>query len=226
MRSPQREEGEHATGASFFGAIRIVARQIAGSANAAIVDRRDSEIAALPCDLRSEINLIVRRANAGTELNDEIGCMRTKLCGHFVDRGRYDPKLGAFFAGMHEANGAANWIYQEDCTAIGDVNAEANAALISDQSIAILETFASANLRIDEGDLFSMDLLGGDEGPISEPVFAANFPMHSVQPRESFRLVVRHLDPRDTQCETVNDPGQRLQRRELFSRELTLTHLP
>ena len=70
-----------------------------------------------------------------------------------------------------------------------------------------------------------MDLLRGKERQISEPVFATDFSMHSVQPRESLRLVVRHLDPRDAQRKPVNDLGKRVQRRELFSQKLTLAHL-
>ena len=180
----------------------------------------------MPCDLRGEIELVVRRANAGTELNNEIGRGRSKLSDHLVDRGRHYPKLGAFFARVDEANGAANRIDEINRAAIGDVNAETNATLICNQPVAVLETFVSANRRADKGDIFSMDLLRGKERQIGEPVFAADFPMHSVQPRESLRLVVRHLDPRDAQRKPVNDLGERVQRRELFSRKLTLVHLP
>jgi hypothetical protein len=225
-RLKQREECEHPPGPPFFGAIGIIARQIAGGTNSAIVHRPNSEIAALPCDLRGEIDLVVRRANAGAELNQEIGRARTKLSGHRVDRGRHHPKLGAFLARMDQANGVANGIDEINRAAIGDVNAETNATLTCNQSVAVLETFVSANRGIDKGDIFSMNLLRGNERQISDPVFAADFPVHSVQPRERFRLIVRHLETRDAQRETVNDLGQRLQRRELFSRKLTLAHLP
>ena len=48
--------------------------------------------------------------------------------------------------------------------------------------------------------------------------------MHPVEPREGFRLIVRHLDARHAQRESVDNLGQRLQWRELFSRALNLVH--
>jgi hypothetical protein len=180
----------------------------------------------LPDNIRGKIDLVMWGANAGTELNDEIGGARTKLRGHRSDRVRDNAELGALFAGMHETNRAANRINEKNRTAISNVNAEADAALTGNQSVAVLETFVSANCRIDQGDIFSMDLPRGHERQISEPVSAADFSMHCIQAREGFRLVVRELDARDTQRETMNDLGQRIQRRELFSRKLTFVHLP
>jgi hypothetical protein len=57
-------------------------------------------------------------------------------------------------------------------------------------------------------------------------MLSSNFSMNDIQARERFRLVVRHLNARHPQGETVNDLGQRAQRRELFSRKLILVHLP
>lgn len=63
------EEREHAAGAAFFGAIGIIAIQIARGADAAIIHSRDAEITASPHDLGSEIGFIMRRPNARTELH-------------------------------------------------------------------------------------------------------------------------------------------------------------
>ena len=57
-------------------------------------------------------------------------------------------------------------------------------------------------------------------------MFSPDLPMNAVQSRKSFRFIMRHLDTRDTQSETMNDLGQRTERRKLFSRKLTRAHLP
>jgi hypothetical protein len=106
---------------------------------------------------------------------------------------------------MHQANGAANRIDEENGTAIGNVDAQANAVLIGDQSIAVLEAFVSPGGRLDNSDLVPVDLLRGDEWHISETTLAANFPVDAVQARERFRLVVRHLEVRHAQGESVHD---------------------
>jgi hypothetical protein len=126
---------------------------------------------------------------------------------------------------VHEADGAVNRIDEVNRAAIGDVNPEAKAWLIANQTIRVLETFVSAHRRADDGDIFAMDLLRRYEREISEPMFVADSPMHSVQARERFRFVVGYLDARHAQGETVNSLGQRLQLRELFSRKLTSAHL-
>ena len=63
-------------------------------------------------------------------------------------------------------------------------------------------------------------------GARPSPAFVSDFPMNAVQASEGLHLVVRHLDARDAQGKAMNDVGQRAQRRELFSRELTRVHLP
>jgi hypothetical protein len=127
---------------------------------------------------------------------------------------------------MHQANGAATRIGEKNRAAISDVDAQANAALIRDQSIVVLETFVSTDGCIDDTNLFSVDLLRGNERQLSETVFAADFPMHAVQPGERFRFVLRHLEAGHAQRESVNDARQCAQGLKLFSRKLTVAHLP
>lgn len=127
---------------------------------------------------------------------------------------------------MHQPDRTEALIDQINRAAIGDVNAETNAALICDQAIAISEAFVLGNCAIDNGAAISMNLLRRNERRGAEAILSSNFPMNAVQTRERFRLVERHLDARHTQRETVRDLGQRIQRREMFSRKLTLVHLP
>ncbi len=127
---------------------------------------------------------------------------------------------------MHQANDSPNPINQKSRTAIGNVNTEASAALIRDQSIAVLKTFVFADARIDDTDLFPVDLLRGNERHPSETMFTADFLVHAVERGERGCLVVRHLDTGHAQGESMNDARQRAQRLELFSRKLTVVHLP
>jgi hypothetical protein len=127
---------------------------------------------------------------------------------------------------MHQTARAEALIDQINRAAIGNVNAEANAALICDQAIAILEAFVLGNCAVDNSDAVSVNLLRGNKRSGAERMLSANFSMNDIQARERFRLVVRHLNARHAQGETVNDLGQRAQRRELFSRKLIPVHLP
>ena len=127
---------------------------------------------------------------------------------------------------MHQPDRAEALIDQINRAAIGNVNAEANAALICDQAIATFEAFVLRHCAVDKSDAISVNLLRGNKRSGAESMLSSNFPMNAIEARERFRLVERHLDARHPQGETVNDPGQRAQRWELFSRKLPLVHLP
>jgi hypothetical protein len=109
---------------------------------------------------------------------------------------------------MHQANHASNGINEVNRAAIGYVNAEAKAALICDKPVALLEALVSADSRIDNTDLFPVDLLRCDEWHIGKTAFAADLPVDAVQSRERFRLIVRHLKAGHAQGESVDDAGQ------------------
>ena len=112
------KHGQHAAGFSFFGAVGVVATQITGSARAGVVDLLNTERATLPDDFRSEIDLVVGWANAGTELHDHICGIGPEAFNHLSDRVCDDAKLGAFAAGMRKANSRRFWIYDVNCATI------------------------------------------------------------------------------------------------------------
>ena len=118
---------------------------------------------------------------------------------------------------MHQPDRTEALIDQINRAAIGDVNTEANAALICDQAITTVETFVRRGRLTDNADTRTVHLLRGYEWRLAEPVFSSNFPMDAVQSSQRFHFVVRHLDAGNTQRETVNDAGERLKGRELFS---------
>ena len=82
MPSLQRQQREHASGATFFGPIRIVMLEIAGSADAAIENFLDACVATLPDDVRGKINLVVRWSNTGTELHNKIARCNLKFLAY------------------------------------------------------------------------------------------------------------------------------------------------
>jgi hypothetical protein len=127
---------------------------------------------------------------------------------------------------MDQAYRSVDGIDEVDRAAIGNINTEANAALICDQSITTGETFVLGSRLIYNTDARSVNLVRRNEAHAAEPLFPSNFLMDPVQPRERFLFVVRHLDIGDTQGETVNDVGERVEKRELFNRRLTCFHLP
>ena len=90
MPSLQRQQREHASGASFFGPIRIVMLEIAGSADAAVENFLDACVATLPDDVRGKINLVVRWSNTGAQLHNKITRFNSKTLPHRFDRAPND----------------------------------------------------------------------------------------------------------------------------------------
>ena len=127
---------------------------------------------------------------------------------------------------MNQADRGADGVGEINRAAIGDINAEANAALICDQAITTVEALVPWVRLVDSSDALSVDLLRGDERRAAESMSPPDFPVNAVQPSERFRFVVRQLDIGDTACEAVHDVVQCIERRELFSRKLTCVHLP
>src|SRR6266566_2367606 len=184
----QPKYGQHAAGFSFFGAIGVVAGQVAGRAHAGVVDVLNAERAALTDNLGGEIDFVVRRPNAGTELHDQVRWIGPEAFNHLSDRVCDDAKLGAFASGMHKADRGRFWVYDVNGATVSDVNAERHTALIGDNAIAAGEfaTHSAAATAIDHGDVVSVDLFGGEQRPIAKAGCVANFPMCGVEPLQHF----------------------------------------
>ena len=128
--------GQHPAGFSFLGAIGVVAVQIAGGADAGVVDLLNAQRTTLPDDFGSEIDFIVRRANAGTKLHDHVGGIGAEAIDHLVNSVGDDAEFGAFAPRMHKADGRRCRIYDVNRATVGDVNAERDTAFISDNAVA------------------------------------------------------------------------------------------
>src|SRR5439155_14040322 len=123
---------------------------ITGGACAGVVDVLNGEGAALPDDFGGEIDFVVRRPNARTELHDHVRGIGAEAFDHLSDRVCDDAKFGAFASGMHKANRRRFWIYDVNYATVSDVNAERDAALTGDNAIAAGE-FAAINSAEDSG---------------------------------------------------------------------------
>ena len=155
--------------------------QIAGCADAAIVDSLHALCARLLDNFRREIDLVMRRTNAGTELHDQIGRLRSELLDHLDDCIRNDAELGPFAAGMDETDGWRIWIDNVNSAAVSDMNAERNSRLICNEAVAAGEMLILVNRSIDNCDLVAMNLFGGKQRPIADSNRVSNFPMHCVE---------------------------------------------
>ena len=161
-RLQQSDQSQHAARSSFFGAVRIIAIDVAGSAYAGVVDFFHTKRTTLPDDFRCKIDFVVRRTNAGTELHDHVLGIRFKAFDHLIERICDDAELGAFAAGMDQTDSRRFWIDNVNSTTVSDVNAERDTTLIGDNAVAGGKFFVSFKWRIYNCDFISVNLLRGD----------------------------------------------------------------
>jgi hypothetical protein len=67
---PETKQREHAASATFFGTVRVIKVGMTSCADAAVVDFEHAFRSTLFQNFGREINLVMRRANTGAELND------------------------------------------------------------------------------------------------------------------------------------------------------------
>ena len=86
--------------------------------------------AALLDNVGSKINLVMRRANAGAELHNQIGRVRSESFSHLLNRFGNDRQLSALFSRVHQTDGERFRIDNVNRAAIGHVNAERDPTLV------------------------------------------------------------------------------------------------
>ena len=205
LRWIETKHCQHPAGFSFLGAVGVVPSQITRCARAGVVDVLNTWHATLPDDLRSEIDLVVGRANTRTELHDHVYGIRSEAFNHLSDRVCDHAKLGSFAAGVHKANRRCFWIYDVNGATISDVNAERDTALIGNNAIARGEFAAhrAAATAIDHGDVVTVDLFGSEQRPIPKAGRGANFAMCGVEPLQHFGFIVGDVDAGNSLRENV-----------------------
>src|SRR2546421_44648 len=135
----QREQRKHAPGLSFFGAVRIVALSVASSAGAGVVNLFYAGGAALLNNVRREIDFVMGRSNARTQLHHQVLRVRSEVFPHRLNRLRRDCLLGPFFTGVNQTDRGRFGIDNVNRAAIGDVNSERDPSLIRDHPITVGE---------------------------------------------------------------------------------------
>ena len=110
-------------------------------ADAAVVDLLHPLRTTLPDNCCREIDFIMRRTYAGTELHDKVCRIRSEMRFHLRDGIRDHAKLSAFFSGVHEANRRFFLIDDVNRATIGDVNAKRDFSPICDDTVAASELY-------------------------------------------------------------------------------------
>ena len=214
------EQGEHAAGAPFFGAVGIVKIDMAGSTDAALVNFVHALGAALFDDFRAEIDFVMWRTNAGAQLHNQVERLRSEARAHLRNRIRDDAQLGPFAAGMNETDGRRFSIDNINRATIGDMNAEQNFPPVGDDSIATGELSARFKRSIDNRNFVSVNLFRGQQGPTFHPKFASNVSMRGFESSQCFGFIMRNIDSGNPPDESVPANAARFKRCKLFDRRL------
>jgi hypothetical protein len=177
--------------------------QVTSGADLVIVNLFDPALATLSHNLRREIDFVMRRTDAGTQLNDEIGRLDPEFLPHQVDCTVHNSERGSFFSGMNQANYPGISVHQVNRAAISYVNPKADIALIRNQPIAIFETVIRGRDRFDSCDLVSMNLAHRNEFSITQAKNLPRLPMHLVEVFQDDGFVMRQFDSRNAPHESV-----------------------
>src|SRR6266404_2369025 len=117
-------------------------------------------------NVRGKIDLVMRRANARTQLHNQIRRRGTEAFSHLLNSLRGNRQRGSLFPRMNQPDRRRFWIDNVNRAAIGDVNAERDLLLISDQTVAAGEFVVLIDWFVDHRDFVSMNLLSSQQRPI------------------------------------------------------------
>jgi hypothetical protein len=159
-------ESEEPSGTALFAAIRVVFVWVRSSAGAAIKDLAHAGFPGLSDKIRREIHFVLRRTNAGTNLQEDIRRIAAKIVAHCRDRSRNDSKFGASLTGVDEANRSQSFVCNVDGSAVGDVNRQAESALIGDKSVRLGNRGPVGG--VNSGDAVAMNLFRKSERHLFE----------------------------------------------------------
>ena len=182
-----------------------------------------TEFTTLSDNLGCEIELVMWWANAGAELNDHVRGIGAEAINHLFDCVGNDAELGAFATGINQTDSRRFGIDKMNRAAVGDVNAKHNSLLIGDDAIAAGEKFviaADTACSIDNCDFISMNLLGGEYGPIADADGIPNFPVRRIEPLQHFDFIMRHVDAWNSLRKSVTTDSDRAKRGKLLERRL------
>lgn len=130
----------------------------------------------------------MRRANTGTQLDNQVGWLRPEMAHHRFDRLRDNPKLCPRFPGMDQTDHLAYWINDENGAAIGHVDPQTYGRPIRDQAVAEIEGLILSRVFYNTNSI-SMHLLRSNERYPLKPIPDENIPVNAIKTRQGFHFV-------------------------------------
>lgn len=170
----QPQQRQHPSSLSLFGAVGIIAIQIARCAHAAVMNLIHAARSTLANNFGSEIDFVMRRANARTELHDHICGIRSESLLHLPDCFRGNSERRSFLARVRQPDRRRFRIDNVSGAAIGDMDAEGNASLVRNNGVAIRKFFVGSELSVDDGNFVGVNLRNDHERPIRKPDLVPN----------------------------------------------------
>jgi len=156
----EHENSPHPTGFSLFGSVGVVAVEMRGGADATIVIMPDATRVGLSLDFCGEVDFVVRRADAGTELDNEIFRIGVKCVAQARDGCGDDVAFGAATSRVGQGNDLARRIVKVDRAAIGDADDERHPRNGRGHGVDVRN--ANAERGVDDLDAIAVRLLGMD----------------------------------------------------------------
>src|ERR1051325_8123948 len=126
---------------------------------------------------------------------------------------------------MDQTNRTPDRIDDENRAAIRYVDPEGDSWVVSHERITIIEA-AGHRCLFDHSDARAMHLLRSNQRPLSQSVIPKNSLVNTIKATKGFLLVVGHFQTWHSQGKTMSHSRQRIERRKLFSSELTRLHFP
>src|SRR5262249_5720074 len=149
------------------------------------------------------------------------------MVAHLLNRFPSNRELGSFFPGMNETDRRRFWIDNVNGAAISHVDPERDLLLIGDQTIVAGELLIAIDRSVYDRDPVGVNLLNGEQRPISDSNLTAKVAMNHIQSPERFRFIRRNVDSRNARDERVTNIRNRVQcRKEFASRPLRICRAP
>lgn len=175
-------------------------------ADEGIVDFGNAGAGELGADGGGEVDFVMRRADAGGDLRDDVRGLGSGGGEEDFERGGGDVEFRAFAAGVGEGDAASVAVDKIDRGAIGDMDAEGDTASGGDEGVG------SGGGRGcgfgDEGDLVRVDLSGAGEGKAGEAKGVERGSLVLGEAGHGGEAVGAHIEIRDALEEGVEDAGE------------------
>ena len=209
-------QSKETSGAASFPAVGVVFVRIGGGAGAAVKNIAHAGFAGLTNNLCGEIHLVVRRADAGSNLHHKICRIGAERFAHRCDCFRHNSKFGALLSGVHEADCLDFPVCKINGCAVGDVNRKAQPGAIRDKTVGAGDV---GEVRpIDSRHKVAMNLFGNGEWEAGESQRICRFAVDRPETTKS-RLPIRHdVDAWAALNECRAKEGQGVERRKEFRR--------